>query len=139
MEFIGELHLPILIATALVILYGDHQGFDYMRGKRKTLPPKSVSWSHRLVWFGLLLMILSGVTLVLPVWEYWLADPTFYVKMGFVVTLIINGLFIGKLSHIATERPFAELTPPEKQTLIVSGALSGIGWLGAATIGLFVL
>lgn len=139
MEFLGELHLPVLIITALVILYSDHQGIDYMRGKKETLSPRTVAWSHRLVWLGLVLMIATGVTLMLPAWEYWLADPIFYVKMGFVVTLLINGLFIGKLSHVATERPFSSLMGQEKAVLIVSGGLSGAGWLGAATIGLFFL
>ncbi len=140
MEFeLENIHLAVLILTALVIVYNDHEGLAYMRGKRGVLNPKVIQWSHRLVWLGFGLMVLTGFFLVLPAWEYWLADPAFYVKMGFVVTLLINGFFIGKLSHIATERPFALLTGEEKRMLLVSGALSGIGWLGAASMGLFVL
>lgn len=134
-----NVHLAVLLITALVIVYNDHEGLAYVRGKREVLNPKVIRWSHRFVWLGFGLMVLTGVALVLPAWEYWLADPTFYVKMGFVVTLLINGVFIGKLSHVAVERPFALLSREEKVVLLTSGALSGIGWLGAAGIGLFVL
>jgi hypothetical protein len=136
---IKTIHLTVLLATALVILYSDHQGFEYVRGKKETLSRRTVTRSHRLVWLGLVLMIGTGIAMVLPAWEYWLSNPTFYVKMGFVLTLVINGLFIGKLSHTATERPFASLTREEKTVLLVSGVLSGAGWLGAATVGLFFL
>lgn len=134
-----ELHLAILLITAVVILYSDHEGFAYFREKKLTLSKQFVAWSHRLVWAGLLGMLLTGVVLVFPSWEYWLQDPAFYVKMGFVLTLFINAFFIGKLSHVATETPFSLLEQHERQTLLVSGALSAIGWIGAACMGFFVL
>lgn len=133
------IHLTTLALSAIVILYSDHMGFAYFRGTRTTLPLSFVTWSHRLVWAGLIGMILSGFFLVLPAWEYYLAEPVFFVKMGFVLTLIVNAFFIGKLSVLTTERAFAELPPELRKTLLVSGALSGIGWVGAAIIGFFFL
>jgi uncharacterized membrane protein len=133
------IHLTALALTAIVILYSDHMGFAYFRGKRLTLPLAFVTWSHRLVWAGLITMILSGFFMVLPAWEYYLEDPVFFVKMGFVLTLVVNAFFIGKLSLLTTERAFAELPLDIKKTLLVSGALSGIGWIGAAIIGFFFL
>lgn len=136
---LGEIHGAIVLLTALVIIYSDHQGFQYFRGHKQTLSPAFVTWSHRLVWTGLGLIIASGVLLVLPAWEYYLTDPAYYIKMSFVAVLIMNGFAIGKLSHKATTTPYAELSASEQKTLLVSGALSFAGWVVAITIGLFFL
>lgn len=133
------LHLFTLAVTALAILYADHQGFLYFRGRKHTLSREFVVWSHRLVWVGLLLMIFSGGMMAYPAWEYYVTEPAFLVKMFFVVTLVINAFAIGKLSHVAVRSPFAELSKREKTQLLLSGALSGICWLGAAILGYFFL
>ncbi len=134
-----ELHLATLALTALIILYSDHQGFEYFRGKKQLLTQSFVTWSHRLVWLGLSGMILTGVIMVVPRWEHFLSDPAFYIKMGMVAVLVVNGYAIGKLSHVATETPFAELPPEHKKTLMLSGFLSATGWIGAAVIGFLFL
>jgi len=134
-----NIHLAILIITAVIILYSDHEGFNYMTGKKVVLSGRTIQWSHRLVWAGLILMVVTGVVLVVDSWAYYLQDPIFYVKIGFVLTLVVNALAIGKLSKIASERAFFELSGEEKRTLVLSGALSALGWLGAAGIGLFFL
>ncbi len=136
---IEAIHFTALVCTAIVILYSDHVGFSYFRGTRLTLTTAFVTWSHRLVWMGLAVMILSGFFMALPAWEYYRADPAFFVKMSLVGVLVINGLFIGKLSHLTTERAFAELPDELRKTLIVSGALSAIGWVGSTVIGFFFL
>jgi hypothetical protein len=132
-------HLFTLLCTALVIIHADHQGFLYFRGKKQTLSAASLQWSHRLVWGGLLLMITTGILLALPAWEYLLREPVFLLKMGFVSVLVINAFAIGKLSAKAAEIPFSSLSKKEQHALLVSGALSFCGWVGAATIGIFFL
>jgi hypothetical protein len=136
---IAELHFPILLLTVLVIIYADHRGWQYFRGTREVLSPRFVTWSHRLVWGGLMGMVGTGVLLTIPVWEYYLTDVTFYVKMGFVGVLILNAFAIGSLAKVASERPFAALSANEQRTLMLSGALSALGWVSAATIGMFFL
>ena len=134
-----SIHLITLSITALVIIYSDHQGFLYFRGKKQTLSKVFLHWSHILVWAGLLLMITTGVLLTIPAWTYRLQEPTFYIKMGFVLTLVVNAFAIGKLSKVAGEKPFAQLTTSEQRVLLLSGALSAMGWIGAAVIGKFFL
>lgn len=134
-----SLHLFILVLTALVIIYCDHQGFLYFRGKKETLSKTFLVWSHSLVWVGLLGMITTGFFLMLPSWTYRLQDPTFYVKMVFVLVLVVNAFAIGELSKVAREKSFAALSYDEKRTLLLSGTFSAISWVGAATIGLFFL
>jgi hypothetical protein len=136
---IGELHFPLLLLTVLVILYSDHHGWQYFRGTKQTLSPRFVTWSHRLVWVGLIGMITTGVLLTLPAWEYRLTEFVFYVKLGFVGVLVLNAFAIGSLARVASERPYAALSRNEQRTLMLSGALSGLGWVSAATIGMFFL
>ena len=136
---IGELHVPILALTALVILYSDHKGLLYMLGKHEVLSERFVVWSHRLVWVGLIGMIITGAVLVSGSLEYRLTQGAFYIKMGLVLVLIMNAVAIGKLSKVATHTPFAALSLEQRRTLLVSGMLSAAGWIGAALIAFFVL
>jgi len=139
MEILSFLHVTILILVALVILYADHEGFAYFTGKKQTLSAKFIKWSHGLVWTGLAGMIITGVLLALPRWTFLLQEPVFYAKMGFIAVLIVNAFAIGELSVHTTETPFKELPKVKQRVLLVSGALSAIGWLGAAAIGLIFL
>jgi hypothetical protein len=132
-------HLSILICTAIIILFADEQGFAWMRGKVSLLDPRRMRWLHRLMWTGLAGMIVTGLIQFLPAYEYYLAEPTFIMKMCFVGILVFNGILIGRLQHIATERPFASLSTAEKMPLLASGAISTIGWVSAALIGYFLI
>ena len=134
-----EVHLAIFLVTVVAILYADHLGFDYMRGKRTLLPPRLVSRLHYGVFTGLALMIATGSFLFMRTSGYYLNEPLFFVKVGFVLPLILNGWFIAKMSRIASERPFTLLSREERSLLFLSGALSAIGWIGSATIGYFFL
>lgn len=141
MEFELEpstLHLIVLSITAIFILIADHDGFNYMRGKVATLSPKRVQFLHYAVWIGLVCMILTGALLLRDETDV-LEEPVFYVKMLMVAALLVNGFFIGSLSKLSTLHPFAELTQKQKNTLLISGAVSGLCWVGAATIGYFFL
>lgn len=136
---LGGLHGAVFTILAIFILYSDHQGYLYFRGKKETLSPTFLKWSHRIVWVGLVLMIITGAALLIPTWQFRLQEPVFYLKMGFVLVLLMNAFSIGKFSELSTLRPYRELTTDEQRTLMVSGALSVMGWVGAATIGLFFL
>ncbi len=134
-----SLHVFVLFLSALIIVYSDYEGFSYFRGKKKTLSLVFLTWSHRLVWTGLIVMIVTGVLLVIPSWEYRLGQPAFYVKMGFVLVLVVNAFAIGTLSKVAGKTPFAQLLPEQKKTLLLSGFLSSVCWVGAAAIGFLLL
>ncbi len=136
---LGAFHGLLFFITILVIAYSDHQGYLYFRGKKRTLSMTFVEWSHRLVWIGLLLIIVTGAALALPAYEYYLTVPAFYVKIGFVGVLVMNAFAIGALAKKASITPFSELSAEERKTLFISGALSFCCWIGAATIGFFIL
>lgn len=138
-ELLTTLHLTILAFVALVVLYSDHQGFLYFTGKKQMLSARFIERSHALVWAGLAGMIISGILIALPRWMFLLQEPAFYIKLGLVGVLLVNAFAISELSVHATEVPFKELPKEKQRVLIVSGALSGMGWIGAAIIGFFFL
>jgi hypothetical protein len=84
-------------------------------------------------------MIVTGVFLFIPMREYLLTRPQFYIKMAFVVTLIANAFVIGHLQKRATTHSFKDLSFKEKLPLFISGAVSTVAWLGAATTALFLV
>lgn len=131
------LHLIALIITAPVVLYADHMGFQYMTGKIQTISTKKLMWTHWLVVIGLFLLIVSGVIITIPVWAIMFENPLFYAKLAFVVTLLVNGFFIGELMNKASVTPFANLSAPEKRLLFVSGAISACSWGATILIGFF--
>lgn len=63
--------------------------------------------------------------------DYLLTVPVFYVKMGFVATLIVNAFFIGRMMHIASTQPFASLSRNKQVPLLISGVVSVVCWIGA--------
>jgi len=134
-----NIHLTILFITVLMIIYSDHRAFAYLRGKIPTLPYRQTKWLHRIVWTGLLLMIATGFTMFWPERAHYLSESEFLLKMFFVLVLIVNGYFIGRLTPISSMTPFRELSRRKRFMLLASGTASTIGWLGAATIGLFFL
>lgn len=133
------LHLISLIITAPVILYADHMGFRYFTGKTQTLSKKIVEWTHRLVTLGLMLLIITGTLITIPMWDVMLAEPLFYVKIAFVMALILNGLFIGQLMKKATDTPYINLSNEEKRFLLTSGTISICAWVITTLIGFFGL
>lgn len=85
------------------------------------------------------LMIITGFSLFWPLREFLLTRPQFYLKMSFVIALIINSIVISYLQKIATTRSFASLTLKEKLPLFISGAFSTVCWILTATAGFYLI
>ena len=134
-----SLHIGILILTGIAVVYSDHEAWLYIRGRKQTLDEKLIKRLHILVWIGLLGMIVTGVFLVLPGWQYYLSLPGFLVKMVFVGILLGNSFVISSLKSLAFTTPFGELPPARKRHLFVSGAASVIGWVGATLAAIIFL
>ena len=131
---IEALPLLSLAFVAIVIVIADHDGYLYMRGKKAVLNAIKVKRLHQLAWVGLGAMIVTGVMLVRqnPIA---LEEGAFLLKMLMVLALLGNGFVIGRLSALSTTTPFASLTRGQKLSLLGSGAVSVLCWLGAAMIG----
>ena len=126
-----NIHLLGLFFSIGVMLYADKQVVSWLRGKPELLDAKELHYTHLLMWLGLATMIASGIYMLIPQWSFLSQEPFFMMKMLFVAILITNGVLIGRLAPLATERTFASLTMKEKIPLFASGAISLIGWMGA--------
>ncbi len=126
-------HLTILVCTVLVILYTDHVGFRYFRGREQVLSAALVYRLHYVVWVGLLGMIATGAYMAWPALPVLITLPLFQLKMAFVAALFINALYIGFFIQTATTTPFVELTWKQKAPLLISGAISTTSWIGAVS------
>lgn len=98
----------------------------------------------KIISLGLFILILSGIGLVSKEEDY-LSSPIFWVKMFFVVVVIVNGLFLNlKISpkiikyytapHEFTDSDFSHL----KAKAYVSGAISLFSWLAAFILGVLL-
>lgn len=138
-DIVLPVHILVLIFIAWQVVQADQLGFEWMRGKVRTLDEVRVGMYHRNTWIGLGGMIATGLLMFWPMREYLLTRPQFYIKMSFVLALIINGFVIGRLQKLATTKAYAGLTTKEKLPLLISGAISTLGWVGAATMAFFLI
>lgn len=127
-----------LAYAAWNIFQADHMGFDWMKGKKETLDPSLVSKYHKNTWIGIGLMIMTGLALLWAERSFLIIGVPFYVKMGFVAAIVINGFAIGNIKDTATTKSYASLSKREKLPLLISGAVSTISWIGAAIMALFL-
>ncbi len=127
-------HLTILSLTVLVIIFTDINGLLWVLGKKERLPRNLFTWLHRLVWMGLLGMIVTGVYMALPYLKPLAMQTLFQGKMFFVLILLINAFLIGKHMSLAFENSFSELSKKEKIKLFLSGAISTGSWICAFTL-----
>lgn len=132
------LHLIALACTAVVVLVADEQALAWVRGKKEVLDARLTHRLHVLTWVGLGVLTVSGVFLFWPMRAYLLETPLFVIKLLFVGILLTNAVLIGRLMPVALTNKFAELSWDERTPLLVSGALSVIGWLGTACIAFVV-
>ena len=134
----ATIHLIIVIATGLLVLYSDEQAAAWVLGKKSTLPAARIAFLHKAITIGLTLLLLTGGYLYLRGVEAYLTLTPFVVKMVAVAALIINTWAIDRLGHVATVREFASLSHRERVPLFISGAVSFAGWVTAIICGLII-
>lgn len=132
------IHLGTLVLTAGIILAADSTAVAWLRGKRDTVSARSLALLHGAVWAGLATMIASGAYLMWPMREYLVQDIAFWVKMFFVLVLVVNSFFIGALMRHATTTPFRALSQGQQRHVFLSGGASAIGWIGAVIAALIM-
>jgi hypothetical protein len=130
------LHLTFLALAACGIVYADSLAMRWMRGKTEVLEHTHLNRAHMIMSVALLGMVCTGVYLFWPAKYFLIHQPLFLLKMGFVITLIINSFFIDEMMHVARHSSFAMLTSKQKIPLFISGAVSTICWVGAGLVAL---
>lgn len=131
-------HVIAVLGSLGFVLYADYHGGRWFRGTVATLPARTVERMHAGVSVGLAALLLTGGLMFIDRSAYLLSQPAFLTKMGFVAALVINGFFIGRISGLATAGPFADLPAGKKRQVVLSGAVSAIGWVAATALGLIL-
>jgi hypothetical protein len=134
-QIVLTMHIGAFAWSVVGIIAADSQGLRWLLGWRERIAVSYVHFWHRWVWVGISVSMVSGFYMFWPVREYLLTQPTFLLKVALVLMLFLNALFIGKHMLLATTQPFAALAPQQRRTLLVSGAVSTLGWVSVATLG----
>jgi hypothetical protein len=132
------LHAVALLYVAWNIINADILGLAWFRGKVATLDKKKITKYHHGTWLGIILMIITGGLIYSTVADKVLY-PQFCIKMMFVLIIVINSIVIGKLLSIPTTKSFKSVTKRERNTMLISAALSFISWGGAIIAAAFIL
>lgn len=129
------LHLSIVIALGLLVLYSDEQALLWVLGKKPILNGARIMILHRTISVGLAALLITGGLLYIQAVPAYLSNSTFIIKMTAIAALILNTYFIEKFSHVATTKTFASLKTSERIPLFISGVVSALGWITAITCG----
>jgi len=136
--YILPVHIGSFIITITSVIIADIHALLWVIGKLQTLSHRRMITLHNIVSIGLFVSITSGIIMFWPLREYLLTVTAFWVKMIFVVALVINSFIIARHVNIPTTRTFVSLTKNEQRPLIVSGLVSTVSWIGAFTSALFL-
>lgn len=138
-EILLPLHIGILVATGCCVVFADIYASQWLRGNIHILNAKIVSRLHQAVSIGIIGMITTGIALFVPVSDFLVhQSPTFFIKMTFVLALVVNSFVIEKHMNIATTQAFKDISQREKIVLFVSGTISSVSWLGALISAFFL-
>lgn len=132
------LHAIALLYVAWNIINAYIIGLSWFRGKSETVDKKKITKYHHGTWLGIILMIITGGLVYSTVMDK-ILYPQFCIKMMFVLIIVINSIVIGKLLGTPTTRSFKSVTKRERNTLLLSAALSFITWGGAIITAAFIL
>lgn len=130
-----EIHLAFVIVTLFFVIISDGSGFLWLLGIRKTLPATFIHVMHIIVSLGIGGLLLTGGLMFIERFEYLLQDIVFLTKMVLILALLINAFYIESLAKLASSKPFRALTISERISVVSSGVLSVIGWVGALACG----
>jgi hypothetical protein len=132
------IHIGALGVAALGMAYADHEAFAWLHGKKDRLLHRHLLVAHHVVAYALSAIIATGLLLFWPMRDYLLAQPLFWLKMGFVAAIVANSFAIERLMHVPTRASFRSLPRRQRLPLMVSGAISLGSWVGAGVLALIL-
>lgn len=132
------LHITLVWATLLAVFYTDKIALAWLLGKKETLDDKNMTRLHYAIWVGLLGIIISGAFLAYPRITYFIHDMPFIIKMLFVLALLVNAVFLGRLMKTSFKMPFKQVDKERKIEFFIGGMVSTFSWIGALVMALFI-
>ena len=99
----------------------------------------TLSVLSNIVFYSLILISLSGITIFFSDMDKYLNSAKFLAKMSILALLLINGYVLNKYiwPHLLNENFFTSLSEKNTRKLaFVCGAISVISWLSVCTLGI---
>lgn len=114
--------------------------FHFFAADRKLSPHEArvLSILSRVVWYGLLAVIVTGTALFLSDPARYLASTKFLVKMTIMAILVINGAMLDRYVrvHLLSERFFtARREAFARKIAFVCGTVSAVSWVSILALG----
>jgi hypothetical protein len=129
-ETVLLLHMTSFFASIAMVVLADSIGLLWVWGKIKRLPRRLVLSLHKLIWLGVSVSVVSGLTMFMELREYLLTVPAFYTKILFIVVLIINATLLSRHLRAALRvESFSDLSQKERTSFIISGMVSAVSWV----------
>jgi hypothetical protein len=127
--YLLPVHIGAFVVTITGVILADLYALLWVIGKFPTLQSRYLTGLHYVVGTGLLVSITSGFLMFWPLREYLVTVEAFWVKVVFVMVLIINSFVISAHMHIHTTQTFSSLSKTQRLPLFLSGATSAISWV----------
>ena len=128
-EIILSIHIITATTLVLLVIYTDHYGLSWLRGKLNVLDKNKIERLHKAIYLGIGIMLITGIYLFWPNKDYLMYVKEFWLKMLFVATLITNSFLISKLMPISFSKAFDLLSARERLPLYISGFISSLAWI----------
>ncbi|MDI9325470.1 MAG: hypothetical protein QM526_01645 [Alphaproteobacteria bacterium] len=139
MQIAFVIHIVALIIVIITIIRADIYMAAWVTKRTIVLSHLTIKKIHEITSWLLIIMILSGATMVWNISPlYFFLNPLFLLKMFFVLCLIINSFVIGRLMRIVTEKTFARTTKQERMSLFISGGVSVLSWVSTIFLAFFI-
>jgi sulfur transfer complex TusBCD TusB component (DsrH family) len=128
-------HVMGLVLGLGAVVLVDWYGLAWMAGLRSLRECLRLAQAaHPLIWFGLGLLLVSGIGLAAD-----LGSMVAWLKQGLVLVLLNNGVALRaqsrRLKSVSTATSLRALPPAVRAQLIASVAVSQVSWWGAVVIG----
>ena len=132
------LHISAMFFSISLVVFADVLGLLWFFNRIQTLPEKVLKWTHRCILFGIFVSIITGILMFNSVSTLLLRNPAFYIKISFILFLLINAYFIHKHYTLSTTNNSMSLTCNEKNKLILFGTISALSWISVLIASQFL-
>ncbi len=145
-----DLFITLLIIHLFGVIIGaggayasDMMFFHTVRdGKMSRAELGFLKLGSKMVWGGLLVIVLSGLGLFLTKPDVYLASSKFQAKMTIVTVIILNGIIFHRSHlplmhrHAETHFPSSDEFMRRRPLLLASGVISMVSWTSAIILGM---
>ena len=144
-DFFENIKTPMTVVHVVSVVFG--MGAAFMTdvlftfyGNDKKLSPteiKTLRILSKVVWWGLIMIILSGLGLFLSDITKYLHSVKFIAKMSILGVLLLNGYILHTYiwHHVLKQQFLGPARSPIRKIAFVCGAVSMISWVSVCALG----